>query len=295
MATAGSLLANIRIHFGDPDRDLITDAVGLEWLSMAEQRLCHDVLALDEIKDYPVVARQKRYDLPTNCILPFTAQWWKNSPRNLAPADPSEMDQYEVYRPLNTSYPTCYSVIRKQVVLGPGSPISDSATALASGDWGSTATTIGFTAASGTFRSRGWLENQTTGEVIEYTNIASTTVTGCSRGVHGTSGASIASAQQWKEIDLQVRYRKTPALLTATTQSPEVPAAFHRYLEQFVLFLAWRASGDKAKAEAAYNQWKEEEKTALQTVSRRVFGNKAIKDRRHFYGYRNVYGGDDGM
>lgn len=294
MATAGSLLANIRLHFGDPDRDLITDTIGFEWLDMAQQRFCHDVLTLDEIKDYPVIARQKRYDLPTNCLIPFSVLWWQNSSRKLEAADPSEFDAYEVYRPLSTGYPKCYSIIRRQVVLGPAAPLSNSATALASGDFSSTATTIGFTAASGTFRTKGFLENQTTGEVIEYTNISTTTVTGCTRGVHSTSGASVASAQQWKEIDMQVRYRKAPALITASTQSPEIPAAFHHYLEQFVLFLAWRASGDKAKADAAYTQFQQEEAAAQKTISRRTFERKSIKDRRHSFGYQ-AGGGDDGM
>lgn len=295
MATAGSLLANIRVHFGDPDRDFITDTVGMEWLSMAEQRFCHDALPLDEYKDYPIIARQKRYDLPTNCIIPFDVMWWKNSSRKLPAADPSEFDAYETYRPLSTGYPTCYSIIRRQVVVGPSAPSSDSATALASGAFSSAATTIGFTAASGTFRARGYLENQTTGEVVEYTNVATTTVTGCSRGIHGTAATAVASGQQWKEIDLQVRYRKTPALITATTQSPEIPAAFHRYLEQFVLFLAWRASGDKAKADAAYTQYQQEVAAAKSSVGRRQFEPRRVKDRRHTFGYQSTYGGDDGM
>ena len=294
MATAGSLLADVRVHFGDPDRDFITDAIGLEWLTAAQERLCHEVLALDEIKDYPLTSRQKRYDLPTNCIIPFTVSWWKLSTKKLAYVDPGVWDDVEVSRLNTTGTPNCYSVIRRQLTVGPSAPSSDSATSLASGAALSTATTIGLTAASGTFRTRGWLQNQTSGEVIEYTNISTTTVTGCTRGVHGPPAASIARGAQFKEIDLQMRYRKNPDPITATTASPEVPSVFQRYLEHYVLFLAWRARGDKGKADAAYNQFSEEEKRAKDTIGRRSFESRSVKDRRHM----GIYGGGpwgDGM
>jgi hypothetical protein len=294
LATAGSILSNVRLQFGDPNRDFISDTIGFEWLDIAQQRFCHDVLQLDEIKDYPITARQRRYNLPTNCIIPMAVTWWKNSSRKLKWVDPSEFEQYEVYKPLTTGYPTVYSEIRRQIVLGPGVPTSDSATALASGDFSSTATTLGFTVASGTFRTRGFLENQTTGEVVEYTNIATTTTTGCVRGVHGTSAASVASGQQWKEVDLQARYRKTPSLITASTQSPDIPAAFHRYLEQFALFLAWRSSGDKPKSDAAYAQFMQEEEAARKIVSRRAYEPRAVKDRRVNFGYPGGWW-NDGM
>jgi hypothetical protein len=177
--------------------------------------------------------------------------------------------------------------------MGPAAPLSNSATALASGAATIAATTIGLTAASGTFRTRGWLANQTTGEVVEYTNIATTTVTGCTRGVHNTTATAVGSNDQWKEVDVQLRYRKSPAIITASTQSPDIPNAFHHYLEQFVTFMAWKARGDKAKAEAAYNQFEQDEKRARDTIGRRAFEPRGIKDRRH--GYRGEWNWGDGM
>lgn len=293
MATAGSLLNDIRIQIGDPNGDFLSDTIGSEWLDVAQQRFCHEVLALDEVKDYPMVARQKRYDLPTDCYLAMTVLWYKNGSRKLAWADPAEFEEFEVYHPSTTGYPKAYSIIRRQLVMGPAAPLSNSATALASGAFSSSATTIGLTAASGTFRTRGWLKNETTGEVVEYTNYASTTVTGCTRGVHGTAATAVASNDQWKEVDVQMRYRKSPALITATTQSPEIPTAFHRYLEHFVMFMAWRARGDKAKADAAYNQFEQEEKRAKDTIGRRAYEPRGIKDRRH--GFRGEWNWGDGM
>ena len=290
--TAGSLLADVRVRFGDPDRDFISDAIGLEWLSAAQDRAAHEVLVLDEIADYSLTEGVKRMDLPTNCIIPFTAQWWKDGGRVLDYIDPSEWDTYEVRRILTSGYPRGFSIIRQQLVVGPASPASDSATALASGAITAAATTIGLTAASGTFRGKGWYKNQTSGEVFECTGgVATTTLTGCIRGVHGTSAASMASGEQSKEIDIQMRYRRTPAQSTATTANPEIPTAFQRYLEHYVLFLAWMARGDKAKADAAYTLFEQEEKRMKDTVGRRVYAARGIKDRRHMRGF--AYG--DGM
>ncbi len=293
MATAGSLLADVRVQVGDPNGDFLTDTIGFEWLDTAQQRFCHEVLALDEIKDYPLVARQKRYDLPTDCYLPMTVLWYKNSNRKLSWADPAEFEEFEMYHPSSTGYPRGYTVIRRQLVMGPAAPVSNSATALASGTALITATTIGLTAASGTFRTKGFMLNATTGEVVEYTNVATTTITGCTRGVHNTTAASVASNDQWKEIDVQMRYRRSPTVITASTQSPDIPNAFHRYLEHFVMFMVWRARGDKAKADAAYTQFEAEEKRAKDTIGRRAFEPRAIKDRRH--SSRGEWGWGDGM
>lgn len=279
--SAGSLLADVRVRFGDPDRDFISDAIGLEWLSAAQERACHEVLILDEIADYSLTAGVRRMDLPTNCIIPFTAQWWKDGGKTLDFVDPSEWDTYEVRRILTTGYPRGFSIIRQQLVIGPAAPVSNSATALASGAILSTATTIGLTSASGTFRAKGWAKNQTTGEVFEYTGVATTTLTGCIRGVHGVAAASMASGEQIKQIDLQMRYRRSPTPFTATTQNPEIPTVFQRYLEHYVLFLAWMARGDKQKADAAYTLFEQEEKRMKDTVSRRAFAPRMVKDRRH--------------
>lgn len=293
MVTVATILANVRVVGGDPDADFLTDTIGFEWLSMGQERFCHEVLALDEIKDYPLVARQKRYDVPSDFHVAMSVLYWKNASKKLLWAEPQEFEEMEVYHPLTTGTPRSYSVIRRQVSIGPAAPLSDSATTTGSGDFSTTATTIGFTAASGTLRTRGWLVNSTTGEVIEYTNVATTTVTGCTRGVHNTTAATAASGQQWKEIDLQLRYRRSPTAITASTQSPDIAAPFHRYLEHWVLYRLWLARGDKNKADAAYNQFEQEEKRAKDSVGRRAFEMKGIKSRRQ--GIRGEWTWGDGM
>ena len=66
MATAGSLLGDVRVHFGDPDRDFITDAIGMEWLDVAQQRFCDEVMALDEIQDFTLATGVSLNDVKIN-------------------------------------------------------------------------------------------------------------------------------------------------------------------------------------------------------------------------------------
>jgi hypothetical protein len=287
MATVGSILANVRRMYGDPDADFLSDTIGMEWLDKAQQRFCDEVMPLDEIKDYTVVQKQPRFDLPSDCIVPTSVMWYKNKTWKISFKFYTEMDRMISASPNSIGSPQHYTVFRRQLVVGPQTPNSDSATTTGSGEFGSTATAIGFTAASGVFRSKGFLKNSTTGEVIEYTTLATTQISGATRGVHGTSAATCASGQQWTEIDMQMSYRKMPAVLTATTSSPEIPAIWHRYLEAYVLYQAWLARGDSAKAGTAFEEFAALERTAREKAGRRAWETVTIKDRRN-YGFYGV-------
>lgn len=276
--TAGSILQNVRVQVGDPDRDFLSDTIGLEWLSQAEQRFCDEILALDEIKDYTLTAKQLRYDLPSNCIIPLGVMWYKNANRKLDPYDPSVWDDLLEGTYDGQGTPTHFTIQRQQLVIGPDSPTANSATSTASGAITAAATTLGLTAASGTFRSRGFVLIGT--EVIEYTAISTTTLTGCTRGVHGTVAASVASAATVTEIDMQMRYRRAPTPLTATTQSPEIPAIWHKFLEKYAMYLYFLARGDSSKAEVVYNEFEAMEKSAKEKVGARILAMRRIRDRR---------------
>lgn len=276
MATAGSLIGDLRRQFGDTNGTFITDAIGLEWLDIAQQRFCDNVLTLDEIKDYAVVAKQPRFDLPTNYVIARAVTWFQSQTRKLTAAHYSEYEQAVATWPNSSGNPRFYTILRQQVVVGPGIPISDSATTLASGDQSSTVTTLDLVAASGTFRSRGWVKIGS--EIIEYTGVATTTLTGCVRAQHGTDPASIASNAAVTQMDMQLHYTKIPAALATTTATPEIPSVWHRYLVNYALYRAWMARGDSAKAEIAYNEFTDMEAGAKEKAGRRALEPIGIKD-----------------
>lgn len=278
MAQAGSMLTNIKKLIGDPDSDFLDDTTGLTWLDKAQQRFCDNVLALDEIKDYTITAKVQRYDLPTDTIMPIAVRWFKSSNRKLRYAVPDLWYKLEAARPNSTGNPYHYTVIRRQLVIGPEVPQTASANTTASGTMTASATTLNLAAASGTFRTRGFVKIED--EVIEYSGVATTTLTGAIRGVHGTTAASHSSGVTLTEVDFQMTYRKTPAALS-TGASPDIPAPFHRYLEQYALYLAWLARGDSAKAQAALTEFEQMEEQAKKSVSRRAMDGVVKMQARH--------------
>lgn len=282
MATAGSIITNIQLQVGDPSGDFLTNSVGLDWLSQAEQRLSDKVLSLDEIKDYIIVGNQYRYNLPTNYILARGVTYFQSVTRVLEWCEPNFWDSLLEGSPLGQGTPDYFSIIRQQLVIGPDAPLSNSATSTASGAIVAATTTIGLTAASGTFRSRGFCYIPSTGEVFEYNAISTTELTGVTRGVHNTTAASFASGATVTQVDMQLRYSKMPNELTATTQVPETPAIYQKYLEKYVMYLYFLARGDSQKAEIVYNEFEVMEKDAQASIGRRALANHRIRDKRSY-------------
>lgn len=278
MPTAGSILFNVRSLYGDPDGDAFSDAVGLDWLNRAQRRFCHRVLPLDEYQDFSIVEDRNWFNVNDDCIIPTDLMWYKSTTRELHYVTPGQWKKSEEAHPNSTGTPEIYTFYRRQIIVGPQIPSTSSATSTASGAIHSTVTTLGLSDASGIFRSRGYVRINS--EVIEYTGVATTTLTGCTRGVHNTTAASHASADVVTQIDLVMQYRKTPAVIAATGTSPEVPTWAHDYLEKYVGYLAWLARGDSAKADRAFAEFERYEADAIRTIGRRTLdGMQAIKSK----------------
>lgn len=277
MATAGSLLTNIQKLFGDPEGDFITNTFGLDCLDRAQQRFCHKVLPLDEYKDYTITAKEELFDLPADCIIPIWVEWYKSRTTKLEYTTPDQWAHLQESNPNATGIPERYTVIRRQLAVGPQVPTTASGNTTASGAITASAVTLGLAAASGTFRSKGFVKVNS--EVIKYTGVATTTLTGCTRGVHNTTAASHASGDTVTQIDLIMLYRKSPAAL-ATSSTPDVPTVYQAYLEKYALYLAWLARGDSAKADAALSEFADIENDAIKTIGRRSMdGMMRIKEK----------------
>lgn len=267
MATVASLGINIRKLAGDPDRDWLDENTLFDFLNRAQRRFCHKVMALDELKDYTITAKQPRFDLPTDCIMPIWVTWYQSRVTKLEYTTPDHWARVMEAYPTSTGVPERYAVIRRQLNVGPQVPTTASSNSTGSGAMTSTGTTLSLVAASGTFRSKGWIAVDD--EIIEFTGVATTTLTGCVRGVHNTTAATHASGVTVTQIDLQMLYRKTPNIISASTATPEVPAMFQDYLELYSLYLAFLSRGDGQKAQAVLTQFDEYEKDAIKTVGRR--------------------------
>jgi len=284
MATAGSMMTSIRKILGDPNGDFANDNTIYDWLNRGQGQFCQNVLALDEIHDYPIVAKQSRYDLPSTCIIPIWIQWYQSRVAKLEYTPPNLWARVEERNPSATGTPDRYTVIRNQLLLGPQVPTTSSKTHLGSGAMTTANTTISL-ATTPIFRSKGFIKVDS--EVIEYTALATTTMTGCARGLHGTTAATHASGVTVTQIDLQMLYRRTPAVIAATSTVPDIPLVYHDHLEMYALYLGWLARGDSEKAKAAFELVTQGEKDAKKIVGRRSMdGLLKIQERKHsWYGW----------
>lgn len=279
MATAGSMLSGLRTVTGDPAGDWLTEALGYEFLNKAQKQFSNHVPSVEDFADYTVAARQRRYPLPSDCLTPKYLIWFKSGhAKRLNYVPPHGWADLEVEGDASTGTPDSYTIMADQIVLGRSRPATDSATALASGEIGAADTTLNLTAASGTFRGAGFVKIEN--EIVEYTGVATTTLTGCSRGVHNTPAASHASGTVVTQVDMQLFYRRPPNLLSASTDVPEIPLALHPCLEQYALYLIWVARGDMGKAEAARQEFERMVRGSLTTAGRRTHdGMMLIQER----------------
>ena len=159
MATAGSLISNMVKVFGDPDQDFMTDAHALNWLDRAQRRFCHKVLPLDEHQDFAVVANQTRYDLATDVIIPVLVMWYKSRTTKLEYTTPDLWYRVEEAHPSATGTPERYTVIRRQLTVGPQRPTTASGTANASGAIQASNTTFSVVSVTN-LRSRGFINDR---------------------------------------------------------------------------------------------------------------------------------------
>ena len=287
MPQAGSMLTNIRKIFGDTAAAFIDDTAGLTWLDQGQQDFTNDVWVLEDVADFGISKYVQQYFMPSDCILPMSVMWMQTKYIKLEPEPPNVWDQLVESYPLATGNAYHYTVIRRanglqELRIGPQRPSKDSATALASGVIATTATTLGLNSASGIFRTRGWVivGSGATQEVVEYTGVATSTLTGCLRGQHNTVASNIGSNTQITQVDLQVRYKRIPAAL-ATNTSPEIPVAWHRYLETYAMYLAKLAHGEPKEAEGYLQVYLKQKETARKSAGRRhQDGLQRIKPRR---------------
>jgi hypothetical protein len=281
------MLVNMRKIFGDVAAQFIDDTTGLTWLDQAQQDFCNDVWMLEEVKNYTLTQYNANFNLPTDCIIPMSVMWYQTKTTKLNPEPPNVWDQLIESYPNSTGNPYHYTMMRRsgdvqQIRIGPQLPpassnFSSTTAALTAG-----AATIPIYVATGRFRSRGWaiVSNGTADEVVEYTGLGASMLTGVSRGVHGTVGSAIGSDVRVRQVDLQVRYKKMPDAL-ATSSLPQIPEPFHRYLETYALYLAKLAHGEEKDAEGFLQVYLKQKETARKMAGRRhQDGLQRIQPRR---------------
>lgn len=114
-------------------------------------------------------------------------------------------------------------------------------------------------------------------EEIEYTDIAGSTIHGCTRGLNQTTAASISTGATVTQLDLEIDYVRHPVAL-ASTASPEIDTAFHQYLKLYVKYLAYMQEGSYERANEMMGLWKEALEKARYSQERQGTGPLHLRD-----------------
>lgn len=251
MATASSILDEVRTLFGDTDENLITDPNGLIWLNQAQRAMARATYELKRRKAFPVYSYMDSVAIPDDCLMIEGVLSIKDIPGNLLYKPHQEWANRNAWINNAVGYPRTWTQIDRRVFFWPrysGSGLTTTVNATAA----STATSITL-ASTGNLRQVGDVDID--GEQISYTNKTSTAINGCLRGLGGTDATAHASAASVMQCDFQLSYSRIATALTAVTDELEIREAWHQDLKNYLMYVTYLAEGDTEKAGQYFNLW----------------------------------------
>lgn len=270
MATASAILDDLRSKWGDTAKDFLSDSISLEWLDQAQKQLSAELRPLKRIKGFLVSANQDYFAVPDDVIMVEVATTNKGLRRVLRRVTPGEYRQQQIAVDNAVGDPVFWTEIEERIYVWPRfSGASKTTTVNASTTAAATTVTM---ASTGNLRSNGQIIVDS--EEMEYTGKTSTTITGVTRGVGGTTSATHVSAAAVTQLDFELIYQRHPKTLASQTDELEIKEIWHKpLLQNYVMYLAYMAEGSTEKANAQYQIW-----------SQGIAQAKEISRRRHVAG-----------
>lgn len=276
MPTASYLIADMQAKLGDPSGNIFTSANLLNWLNEAQKEFCLENTPLRQVDATVIATGVNVFPIPSDKILWDGIFSRKQIGTKL---------KYLTYTQLNTQIAACPGAfgydsdscaeLDGKLYVYPSYGTS-AATAFCPFGATSTATTITVTSTSGW---KAWGRFLTSsGEEVEYASIDGNNFYGCTRGVGGTTPASINKASKITQCDLWMVYRRYAKTMTAMTDVPEVPSVFHEGLEHYAMYLAYKQVGEMDKAKLVYGLWEEFVDRANYIASKEVLDSISIRD-----------------
>lgn len=257
MATAGTILSNVRNKFGDTARDLITDTIGLTWLDQATDELCEILMPIRRLAGNAVSADQDSFSVPTDNIVVEVAYHARGLRQPLQMKTAQEFFQLKQSVDGAVGDPRYWTEFESRIYIWPRYASASKTTTISGNATLSTTGTTIVVATAGQLTTSGIIRIDS--EDISYSAKGSSgTLANVVRGYSGTTGAQHTSNAAITQLDFQILYRRRPASLSATTDSPDIPSFLHKKLENYVLYLAYMAEGSVEKANLHYNLWKKD-------------------------------------
>lgn len=252
MTTASSLISDIQTKVGDASGNYLTASLALTWLDQAQKQYVTRLLPLDRTKSFVVTANQEAFTVPDESIMLMSVLVSRDYRHPMKYLDVRKFEAVRSSIFNATGYPTYWTEKDGKIYVWPRFT-SASLTSTLNATSAASNTTLTL-ASTGNLRSAGRAIVGT--EEIEYTAKTSTTLTGVTRGVGGTTAASYASAQLITQTDLEYVYSRHAAALSLTSE-PEIKEAYHENLQWWVMYLYYSGEGANDKAMACLQVHKE--------------------------------------
>jgi hypothetical protein len=274
MTTASTLVAAVQAELGDAAGTQYDSTTVYGWLNEAQRMFVQDLMPLRAIAGYAVSQYQDSVAYPSDCIMVENVVSRRGPRLNVARKKPEQFRSAQTAVPQAIAVdPYMWTEMDGRIYLYPryaGAGLTT--TVNASTAAGDTSITL---ASTGNLRSNGRVDIE--GEEVEYAYKTTTAITGCRRGVGGTTAASHASAASVTQKDLEILYRRTPVALTSTA-SPEISPIHHDTLKVYAKYLAYMKEGSFDKAQVAFQLWQKSLQEARYQAKREYIGSMRITD-----------------
>jgi len=275
VATATSILDNIRLRFGDASANFITSTLGVSWLNKALEETVLSLMPLRRLKGTDVATNQEAFSIPSDAIMMELVYHAKSQRRLVSRRGRDEFfaRKQQIDNALS-DYPTIWTEFEDKVYVWPRYSGKSSTTA-ASGAITSTSSTVSV-ATTSSLQSTGRVKINS--EEMEYTNVSTGNIKGVTRGVGGTSAASHASGDTVTQMDLLMLYRRQHASIGTGGETVDIPPYLQPMLEDYALYLAFMAEGSRERGKEQYELYRAKLEQAEYAAKREHLGPLQVRN-----------------
>lgn len=261
MPTASFLIADMQTKLGDPSGNIFSSANLLNWLNEAQKAFALVELSSRLVDATSVQQGQAAFGIPSDCIMIEMVASRFRIPKVLRRVTPSEYETQVAACPGAVSYdPDIWTEMDGKLYVYPAYGASSASGGILTPITASQTTLFMTGASNFPLTGRMGITDSDDGnevEEMEYGLLNKTTgvLTNCARGLAHTEAASGGVTYPANQLPLYIVYRTAPELLEVPTDTPEIPSAYHEYLELYAMYLCYMQSGETDKAKATFKQW----------------------------------------
>lgn len=260
----------VRVLLSEPTADRWADSELNSLIDYGQEDFASRTEMLRDIDTQSVVSSQEKYDLPSDYVAVKKVEIRRGDTVYLL--WPDDIKEFFDGTLTQNGTPCRYNIFMEDLFLKPSTSYSDQTTAL-NGSLTATATTVTVDSTA-SFSQRGRITVES--EVIDYTGTTSTTFTGCTRGVEGSTAAAHADDITVTQRGLWIWFAKKPAVLSSDASTLALPSQFDRSPAYWAAAKARQKTRDYDLAKELMSEYEAEVRRGLSWIS------QFWKDKVHY-------------